>query len=139
MQILRTDLIFGLLRMDILDRISYILSNIRPASQTTILNIIRILIRVARHSLVSSMKIVQHKTLLSVIVESFLPLTSALSSSTKQLYDTPVHSALKLIRVLMSWSKTITMDILAKYDVGKIVLCYISIEPRYEPEKQPPF
>lgn len=118
--------------MDILDRISYILNKIRPESQTTVVNIFRILIRVARHSLASSMKIAQHKTLLKVIVENFLPLSSALSIPTKKLYDTPVHSALKLIRILMSWSKSVTMDIISKYEVGKVILCYLSIEPRYE-------
>jgi len=130
-QIVQADLILGLFRMDVLDRLAYILETLRPTSQTTIVSIFRILIRMSRHSLGCAAKVLQHKTLLTVIVRNFLPLASALSSSSSNnVYGTPVHHALKLLRVLMSWSRNFTAEILNKFDVGKKILCYIAIEPR---------
>jgi len=129
-QIIRADLILGLLRMDTVERISYILNEIRPESQTTIVNIFRILTRMARHSLSTALKIVQSKPLMDCIFASFLPLTLALSALVKKLYGTPVHNALKLVRVLMSWSKSLTIELLTKYEVGHRILCYMSTEPR---------
>jgi hypothetical protein len=60
-----------------------------------------------------------------------LPLSSSLSAATGNVYGTPVHHALKLIRVLMTWSRSFTSELLDKFDIGKKILCYIAIEPRW--------
>ena len=80
-QIIQADLILGLFRMDLLDRLAYILDILRPNSQTLVVNILRILVRMSRHSLGAAAKIIQHKTLLPIIVSHFLPLVSPLSCS----------------------------------------------------------
>ena len=129
-QIVQADLILGLFRMDLLDRLAYILDILRPNSQTLVVNILRILVRMSRHSLGAAAKIIQLKTLLPIIVSHFLPLVSPLSCSSDKIYGTPVHHALKILRVLMSWSRSFTSEILDKFAVGKKILCYIAIEPR---------
>ena len=130
-EIIQADLILGLFRMDVLDRLAYILNKLRPNSQTTIVNILRILTRMSRHSLVSAANIVQHRTILNVVVANFLPMSSALSTApSNTIYGTPVHHALKLLRVIMSWSRSLTSEILDKFDLGPKILCYIAIEPR---------
>ena len=116
--------------MDILDRLAYVLDILKPSSQTTVVNILRLLVRLSRHSIASAAKVVQHKTILSIVVRHFLPMASALSSTTGNVYGTPVHHALKLLRVLMSWSRNITSDLLDKFDLGKKILCYIALEPK---------
>ncbi len=116
--------------MDILDRLAYVLDILKPSSQTTVVNILRLLARLSRHSLASASKVVQHKTILSIVVRHFLPMSSALSSTTGNVYGTPVHHALKLLRVLMSWSRNITSEILDRFDLGKKILCYIALEPK---------
>ena len=130
-QILNADLILGLFRMDVLDRLAYVLETLRPSSQTTVINILRLLARMSRHSLESAAKIVEHKTLLTIVVRHFLPLTSpALSTASGNVYGTPVHHALKLVRVVMTWSRSFSSQILDKFDLGKKILCYISTEPK---------
>ena len=117
--------------MDVLDRLAYILDKLRPNSQTTIVSILRILTRMSRHSLASAANVVQHKSILNVVVANFLPMTSALAAAAGNgIYGTPVHHALKLLRVLMSWSRSLTSEILDKFDLGPKILCYIAIEPR---------
>ena len=130
-QILNADLILGLFRMDVLDRLAYVLETLRPSSQTTVINILRLLARMSRHSLESAAKIVEHKTLLTIVVRHFLPLNSpALSTASGNVYGTPVHHDLKLVRVVMTWSRSFSSQILDKFELWKKILCYISTEPK---------
>ena len=127
-QILNADLVLGLLRTDVLDRLAYLIHVIKPNSVKSVLNMLRIVTRLARHSLDVAFKIAHHDKLMPGIVQHFLPRKPA-SGQSDGLYGSPVHQALKVVRVLMSWGKGITTELLEKFDLGPTLLCYLSIEP----------
>ena len=127
-QILKSDLVLGLLRMDILDRFTYLLSVTKPSNQTVI-NILKILSRMSRHSLQTASRIVNHAKLLSVIFENFLPSRLSINDSESTIYSTPVHNALKLVRIAMSWGHGIASDMLNKFELGSKLLTYCSLIP----------
>ena len=127
-QIMNADLILGLLRTNIVDRICYLLQVKKVSSASTIIGFFKILHRLARHSLSVASGLVQHEKLLKIITEYFLPLRSV-NSTSDDLYGTPVHYALKFMRLLMSWGRNIAKTLLSTYDLGPKILCYLSIEP----------
>ena len=127
-QILKSDLVLGLLRMDILDRFTYLLSVTKPSNQTVI-NILKILSRMSRHSLQTASRIINHAKLLGVIFENFLPSRLSINDSESTIYSTPVHNALKLVRIAMSWGHGIASDMLNKFELGSKLLTYCSLIP----------
>ena len=126
-QILKSDLILGLIRMDLLDRFSYLLSVTRP-SNPTVLNILKILSRMCRHSIQTVSTIMNHSKLISVVIDNFLPSGTTVHNSTS-IYHTPVHSALKLIRIIMGWGRGFSSEILDKFDLTSRLLAYCSLVP----------
>ena len=127
---MNADLVLGLLRTGIIDRICYLLQVKKVKSSALITNMLKILIRLARHSLNVAHDLIKHEKLLDIVVFNFLPLKSFTTSNADEtLYDTPVHYALKFIRLLMCWGRNITKEILLKYELGSRLLCYLSIEP----------
>ena len=127
-QIMKSDLVLGLLRMDILDRFTYLLSVTKPSNQTVI-NILRLLSRMCRHSMKTTSTIVSHPKLLGVIIDNFLPSRMSVDKSKNSVYDTPVHNALKLIRLIMSWGRGFTSELLNKFDITSRLLVYCSLIP----------
>merc|ERR1719211_207572 len=63
-------------------------------------------------------------------MDNFLP-SKMIPSKEKNtsLYNTPVHNALKLIRLLMSWGRGVTIELLDKYNLAPKLLVYASLEP----------
>ena len=114
-----------------MERFCYLIEYKRPESASTVIGILKILIRFARHSLSVASNLVDHEKLLPLIRDNFLPLKSAHQISGQLIYDQPVHYALKLMRLLMMWGRTITKKILDPniHDLGPRILCYLSIEP----------
>ena len=127
-QIMKSDLILGMLRMDILDRFSYLLSITKPSNQSVV-NILKILSRMCRHSLQTASIIARHPKLLNVIIDNFLPSRLAISKHKGSIYDTPVHNGLKLIRILMSWGRGFASEMIEKFDLGSKLLAYCSLIP----------
>ena len=62
------------------------------------------------------------------LVANFLPM-KPFQPDSPTLYDSPVSYALKFVRILMSWGRNITKDMLTKFDIGARILCYLTIEP----------
>ena len=127
-QIMKSDLVLGLLRMDILDRFTYLLSVTKPCNQTVI-NILRILSRMCRHSMKTVSTIVNHPKLIAVVIDNFLPSRMSVATSKTSVYDTPVHNALKFIRLIMSWGRGVTAELLNKFDITSRLLVYCSLIP----------
>ena len=128
-QVLSLDVITALLRMDILDRISYILDVLKPGVKA-VLNCLRILIRVARHSLDSAHKILHHPKLVPIIRHYFLPsnLNSLNRRNENVIYDTPVHLAVKLIRILVSWDKNYGVFV-NQFNLKESLINYLTFDP----------
>jgi hypothetical protein len=127
-EVMNADIVLGLLRTSILDRIAYLFEVQKPKSASTVTNMLKILIRLARHSLSTANILVRHDKLVKIITTNFLPLKVS-SASDGILYGRPVHYALKLLRIIMSWGRNLAKEIIAKCDLGSKILCYLSIEP----------
>ena len=65
-QVMSADLTLGLLRTDLLDRLSYLLEKVvNPEGVESVLNILRIVVRISRHSLDTASKVYGIKTVSS--------------------------------------------------------------------------
>ena len=122
-QVLKADLVLGLLRTNIIERICYLFSCQKPLNSLTIASMLKILIRFSRHSLSVASQLANHEKLLPLIFEHFLPLNYFGNGKN------PIHFALKFVRSLMAWGRNLTKLMLAKFDLGPRILCYLSIEP----------
>ena len=62
-QVMSADLTLGLLRTDLLDRLTYLLEKVvNPEGVESVLNIFRIVVRISRHSLDTAFKVYGIKT-----------------------------------------------------------------------------
>ena len=122
------DLVLGLLRTDVLDRLAYLIDNVvKPSGVSSVLHILRIVVRISRHSLDVALKVAHHPKLVPALAEHFLPRRADPSADT--LYGRPVWTALKVVRVLAAWGKGVATELADKYDVGPTLLCYMSLDP----------
>uniref|UniRef100_A0A8B9KKC3 RNA polymerase II associated protein 1 n=1 Tax=Astyanax mexicanus TaxID=7994 RepID=A0A8B9KKC3_ASTMX len=96
----RVDVIKGLLKMQVLQRLRYILEVVRPAPGV-VLDVLEVLIRIARHS---ASAILDCPRLMETVMSEFLPCSWAppTSPAPPSLYGLPVSAAMKLLRVLAS-------------------------------------
>ncbi|XP_030641630.1 RNA polymerase II-associated protein 1 [Chanos chanos] len=100
--VVRQDVVKGLLKMKVLPRLRYILEVVRPSPQV-VLEILEVLIRFARHSSSAATQILDCPRLMETVMSEFLPCSwTPVSSSTPptSLYGQPVSMAMKLLRVL---------------------------------------
>ncbi|XP_064547522.1 RNA polymerase II-associated protein 1 isoform X2 [Drosophila montana] len=102
-QLAETDLMSCLLRTNILQRISFILSSVRPEN-STVESCLKLLIRIARTNLSVARQLVEEKQLMNVILLNFMPkITQSAATNTAQpsFYGHPQYLCLKLLRVLI--------------------------------------
>nr|XP_006816565.1 PREDICTED: RNA polymerase II-associated protein 1-like [Saccoglossus kowalevskii] len=113
-EILEQDVIKGLLKMKFLERLRYILEICRP-DPTVVINILLLLIRLARHSPEASHEIMKCPRLMSTIFTMFLPTTWTPTdrSIIDDVYGFPVHHAMKLVRVLCMAGRNIAAIIVS--------------------------
>uniref|UniRef100_A0A8B9KI32 RNA polymerase II associated protein 1 n=1 Tax=Astyanax mexicanus TaxID=7994 RepID=A0A8B9KI32_ASTMX len=99
----RVDVIKGLLKMQVLQRLRYILEVVRPAPGV-VLDVLEVLIRIARHSASAATQILDCPRLMETVMSEFLPCSWAppTSPAPPSLYGLPVSAAMKLLRVLAS-------------------------------------
>ncbi|TSN67143.1 RNA polymerase II-associated protein 1 [Bagarius yarrelli] len=96
--IAQKDVIKGLLKMQLLQRLRYILEVVRPSPQT-VLDILEILIRIARYSVSAATQILDCPRLMETVMSDFLPCVwSVMTSPTPpSLYGFPVSKANKAL------------------------------------------
>ncbi|EDW40323.1 GL24961 [Drosophila persimilis] len=118
-QLAEADLMDCLLRTNILQRITFILSSMRP-DNSTVDSCLKLLIRIARTSIKVARQLANESHLLDVILTHFLP---SGSSSSVAFYGQPQPLCLKLIRILIcqhldiakSLSKGVLIERLKEY------------------------
>lgn len=121
------DIITALLRTDILQRLYYILETVQP-SFNCVQYALQILIRIARDSVETTMKIVLADHLMLTIIKYFVPATSINFAFNPQIVynGKPILAAVKLLRILSLQSQEIGHLLVTKYNILKVISEYVS-------------
>ncbi|XP_068110392.1 RNA polymerase II-associated protein 1 [Hyperolius riggenbachi] len=133
-EVARYDAIKGLLKTKFLHRLRYILEVVRPPP-STVLNILEILTRVARHSAAACSQLLDCPRLVETIVREFLSLQWTMQMETEDatltsLHGVPCSAAMKFIRVLASSSRHSAARLLHTFDVKSRLARFVVQEPQ---------
>ncbi|XP_055842449.1 RNA polymerase II-associated protein 1 [Episyrphus balteatus] len=120
-QLAETDLIECLLRSNIIQRIYFILSSVKP-DNSTVTSCLKILIRIARTNKDSAMHIFNSEDLLKCLFTNLLPGLQSVDTSltTPPFYNYPQYLVLKLCRILISQSLSFALRLLSMNIVDRI-------------------
>nr|XP_034351905.1 RNA polymerase II-associated protein 1 isoform X2 [Arvicanthis niloticus] len=126
----RHDIIKGLLATNLLPRLRYVLEVTCPGP-SVVLDILAVLIRLARHSLESAVRVLECPRLMETIVQEFLPTSwSPIGvGPTPSLYKVPCAAAMKLLRVLASAGRNIAARLLSSFDIRSRLCRFIAEAP----------
>ncbi|ELU07650.1 hypothetical protein CAPTEDRAFT_227185 [Capitella teleta] len=130
-EVVKRDVIKGLLSMSLLQRLRYILEINRPPA-AVVGNILDILIRIARHSSEAAYKIIQCPRLVDTIMEQFLVISWLPTDTTvpfTNAYGSPLPRAMKLMRVICSAGRNMAAILLSKYKLFSRISRYIAEDP----------
>ncbi|XP_018394974.1 PREDICTED: RNA polymerase II-associated protein 1 isoform X2 [Cyphomyrmex costatus] len=129
-ELAQLDAVAALLRSDFLLRIRYVLNTMHPPP-VGVTCALEILIRFARHSHITALKISSTPYLLDTIIQNFIPLSAdrlAMHDEIDNVYGIPVVTAIKLCRVLVTYGKRPIAQKLENFKIIQIILTYISSE-----------
>jgi hypothetical protein len=115
---MKLDFVKGLLQMDILQRLAYVLQKLQPTPSAT-KNALCTLRRMARHSLQAASEIARHPTLLDIVFER---LSDPSADPTVQ------TETMKLARVVSGWGKTLAQTVLSKLDFAAVISRNMAME-----------
>ncbi|XP_056122321.1 RNA polymerase II-associated protein 1 [Rhinichthys klamathensis goyatoka] len=126
----RQDVVKGFLRMQGLPRLRYILEVLRP-SPRVVLDILEVLIRIARHSTAAATQILNCPRLMETVISEFLPCswTPTVSQAPSSLYGLPVALAMKLLRVLASAGRHACARILNSLGGKELLSRLVVVDP----------
>uniref|UniRef100_A0A671N8Z7 RNA polymerase II-associated protein 1-like n=1 Tax=Sinocyclocheilus anshuiensis TaxID=1608454 RepID=A0A671N8Z7_9TELE len=126
----RQDVVKGFLKMQGLPRLRYILEVVRP-SPRVVLDILEVLIRIARHSTTAATQILDCPRLMNTVIAEFLPCSwaPATSQAPSSLYGLPVALAMKLLRVLASAGRHACARILNSLGGKEVLSRFVVVEP----------
>ncbi|XP_026085453.1 RNA polymerase II-associated protein 1-like [Carassius auratus] len=126
----RQDVVKGFLKMQGLPRLRYILEVVRP-SPPVVLDILEVLIRIARHSTAAATQILACPRLMNTVISEFLPCSwaPATSQAPPSLYGLPVALAMKLLRVLASAGRHACARILNSFGGKELLSRFVVVEP----------
>nr|XP_045012480.1 RNA polymerase II-associated protein 1 [Jaculus jaculus] len=127
----RHDVIKGLLATNLLPRLRYVLEVTCPGP-SVVLDILAVLIRLARHSLESAMRVLECPRLIETIVREFLPTSWSLMGvePTPSMYRVPCAAAMKLLRVLALAGRNIAARLLSSFDLRSRLCRFIAVAPQ---------
>uniref|UniRef100_A0A250Y7H5 RNA polymerase II-associated protein 1 n=1 Tax=Castor canadensis TaxID=51338 RepID=A0A250Y7H5_CASCN len=127
----RHDVIKGLLATNLLPRLRYVLEVTCPGP-SVVLDILAVLIRVARHSLESATRVLECPRLIETIVREFLPTSWSPvgMGPTSSLHKVPCAGAMKLLRVLASAGRNIAARLLSGFDLRSRLCRFIAEAPQ---------
>ncbi|XP_032712678.1 RNA polymerase II-associated protein 1 isoform X2 [Lontra canadensis] len=127
----RHDVIKGLLATNLLPRLRYLLEVTCPAP-SVVLDILAVLIRLARHSLESATRVLECPRLVETIVREFLPTSwSPMGAGpAPSLHRVPCAAAMKLLRVLASAGRNIAARLLSSFDLRSRLSRFLAEAPQ---------
>nr|XP_048315611.1 RNA polymerase II-associated protein 1 isoform X3 [Myodes glareolus] len=127
----RHDVIKGLLATNLLPRLRYVLEVTCPGP-SVVLDILAVLIRLARHSLESATRVLECPRLIETIVQEFLPTSWSPMGvgPTSSLHKVPCAAAMKLLRVLASAGKNIAARLFSSFDFRSRLSRFIAEAPQ---------
>uniref|UniRef100_A0A3Q2HUL5 RNA polymerase II associated protein 1 n=1 Tax=Equus caballus TaxID=9796 RepID=A0A3Q2HUL5_HORSE len=127
----RHDVIKGLLATNLLPRLRYVLEVTCPGP-SVVLDILAVLIRLARHSLESATRVLECPRLIETVVREFLPTSWSPVGvgPTPSLHKVPCATAMKLLRVLASAGRNIAARLLNSFDLRSRLRRFIAEPPQ---------
>ncbi|KAL7992433.1 hypothetical protein Chor_016689 [Crotalus horridus] len=133
-EVARYDVVKGLLKTKILHRLRYILEVMQPVP-LVVLQILDILIRIARHSTEACVQVLDCPRLVETIVREFLPTqwTPRPAEPGKllvSLHGLPCPTAMKLIRVLACGGRNIAARLLNNFEMKSRLSRFIAEDPK---------
>ncbi|CAL7951795.1 unnamed protein product [Xylocopa violacea] len=129
-ELAQLDAVAALLRSDILLRIRYILSEMRPAP-VGVTCALEILIRLVRHSPITVLKITNTPNLLETITEYFMPLSTdslAMVDAINNVYGVPVVAAVRFCRILLCYGGKCVAQKLNSLKIMQRLISYVSCD-----------
>uniref|UniRef100_A0A8D2KXI4 RNA polymerase II associated protein 1 n=1 Tax=Varanus komodoensis TaxID=61221 RepID=A0A8D2KXI4_VARKO len=133
-EVARYDVVKGLLKTRILHRMRYILEVMQPVP-LVVLEILDILIHVARHSTEASCQVLDCPRLIETVTREFLPIqwnpkVAEPGQLLTSLHGVPCATAMKLIRVLASGGRNVAARLLNKFDMKSRLSRFIAEDPK---------
>ncbi|XP_012621934.2 RNA polymerase II-associated protein 1 [Microcebus murinus] len=127
----RHDVIKGLLATNLLPRLRFVIEVTCPGP-AVVLDILAVLIRLARHSLESATRVMECPRLIQTIVGEFLPTSWSPMGvgPTSSLHKVPCATAMKLLRVLASAGRNIAARLLSSFDLRSRLCRFIAEAPQ---------
>ncbi|XP_059037198.1 RNA polymerase II-associated protein 1 isoform X1 [Mustela lutreola] len=127
----RHDVIKGLLATNLLPRLRYLLEVTCPAP-SVVLDILAVLIRLARHSLESATRVLECPRLIETVVREFLPTSwyPMRAGPAPSLHRVPCAAAMKLLRVLASAGRNIAARLLSSFDLRSRLSRFLAEAPQ---------
>ncbi|MBV98268.1 RNA polymerase II-associated protein 1, partial [Eschrichtius robustus] len=127
----RHDVIKGLLATNLLPRLRYLLEVTCPGP-SVVLDILAVLIRLARHSLESATRVLECPRLIETVIQEFLPTSWSPMGvrPTLSLHRMPCAPAMKLLRVLASAGRNIAARLLSGFDLRSRLCRFVAEAPQ---------
>ncbi|XP_066582769.1 RNA polymerase II-associated protein 1 isoform X2 [Prorops nasuta] len=127
-ELAQLDAVGAILRTDIVLRLRYILSEMRP-SPVGVTAALEILTRLARHSQSSALSLASTTYLLEIIVSNFIPLSTdqlAMQEQIDNAYGIPMIPAVRFCRVLVTYAGKPAAEKLVNLKIGQKIFSYIT-------------
>ncbi|XP_023684200.1 RNA polymerase II-associated protein 1 isoform X1 [Paramormyrops kingsleyae] len=124
----QADIVKGLLKMKLLPRLRYILEVVRPPPRT-VLHVLEILIRIARHSPASATQVLECPRLMETVMSHFLPCSWTPHDPPTCLHGLPVPAAMKLLRVLAGAGRHACARLLNNLGGRERLSRFVAVEP----------
>ncbi|XP_037524115.1 RNA polymerase II-associated protein 1 [Rhipicephalus sanguineus] len=126
------DLVQALLRMDLLERLYYVLKTFRPGA-SGVASALLVMARLARHSAEAATKVLNHPHLINLIFKEFLPehwsTPAVIKGKITEAYGNPMWPALELVRTIAAAGRELAETLLQRHRLRQCLAAYLALEP----------
>ncbi|XP_022799049.1 RNA polymerase II-associated protein 1-like [Stylophora pistillata] len=129
-ELLKQDVVKGLIQMSLLPRIRYVLEVCHP-SVVAVHNILDILTRISQHSTHAANEVLRCPRLMETIFTNFLPLSWRMSElETGAVYGIPSSDAMRLVRTVCCAGRHMAATLISKYNLSDRLMRNTALSPR---------